>query len=52
MEAVHDVGQFLVGSWETTEAQLPQAVEQAPQERGELCIGEAMWVGSGCAFEA
>ncbi|GCE07736.1 hypothetical protein KDAU_50650 [Dictyobacter aurantiacus] len=52
MEAVRDVGQFLIGGRETAEAQMRQGVERAPQERGELCIGEAMWVGSGCAFEA
>ncbi|GCE10101.1 hypothetical protein [Dictyobacter aurantiacus] len=50
--AVCDVGQFLLSGRETAEAQLRQAVERAPQEGGELCIGEAMWVGSGCAFEA
>ncbi|GCE31962.1 hypothetical protein KDA_74460 [Dictyobacter alpinus] len=42
MEAVRDVGQFLVGGLETAEAQMSEAVERALEERGKVCIGEAM----------
>ncbi|GCE24524.1 hypothetical protein KDA_46690 [Dictyobacter alpinus] len=42
MEAMCEVGYVLIGGRETAEVQVRQIARRASQERGKMCIGEAM----------